>query len=47
MTFLLQDGERLFYNAEVGPVEPGATQSQLNILTASPGENMYHCNKYV
>lgn len=47
MTFLTQEGDRLFHNAEVGPVETGATQSQLNVLTASPGEMMFHCNKYL
>ncbi|XP_043463208.1 uncharacterized protein LOC122499143 isoform X2 [Leptopilina heterotoma] len=49
MTFLLQEGDRMFHNAEVGPVESGAdsVQSQLSILTASPGETIYHCNKYM
>lgn len=46
MTFLLQEGDRMFHNAEVGPVESAhAVQSQLSILTASPGETIYHCNK--
>ncbi|XP_015509458.1 uncharacterized protein LOC107216708 [Neodiprion lecontei] len=47
MTFLTQEGDRMFHNAEVGPVEIGASQSQLSILTASPGEQFYHCNKYL
>ncbi|XP_024936569.1 uncharacterized protein LOC107263304 isoform X2 [Cephus cinctus] len=47
MTFLTQEGDRMFHNAEVGPVKPDATQSQLSILTASPGENIFHCNKYL
>ena len=46
MTFLLQDGDRMFHNAEVAPPESDAVQSQLSILTASPGETIYHCNKY-
>lgn len=45
MTFLDQDGDRLFHNAEVSPAESGANESGLNILTASPGENIAHCNK--
>ncbi|KAG8227771.1 hypothetical protein J437_LFUL005778 [Ladona fulva] len=49
MTFLNQEGNRLFHNAEVGPAIIGENppRSQLNILTASPGENIYHCNKYL
>lgn len=47
MTFLTQEGDRMFHNAEIGPCEPDATQSQLNILTVSPGENTAHCNKYL
>ncbi|XP_033223085.1 uncharacterized protein LOC117176852 [Belonocnema kinseyi] len=47
MTFLLQDGDRMFHNAEVGPAEPDSDQSQLCILTASPGETISHCNKYL
>lgn len=47
MTFLEQEGDRMFHNAEVGPVEKGSDESQLSILTASPGENIFHCNKYV
>ncbi|KAF4532423.1 hypothetical protein B566_EDAN003876 [Ephemera danica] len=47
MTFLHQDGDRMFHNAEVGPAVDGATQSGLSILTASPGEQLFHCNKYL
>ncbi|XP_044731863.1 uncharacterized protein LOC123294784 [Chrysoperla carnea] len=47
MTFLKQEGDRLFHNAEMGPALPDTNQSQLNILTASPGENIFHCNKYL
>ncbi|XP_044014646.1 uncharacterized protein LOC122856846 isoform X2 [Aphidius gifuensis] len=47
MTFLDQDGDRLFHNAEVAPADDGTNESQLNILTASPGENLAHCNKYL
>ncbi|XP_057335239.1 beta-alanyl-dopamine/carcinine hydrolase [Microplitis mediator] len=47
MTFLEQEGDRMFHNAEVGPVEKGSDESQLSILTASPGENIFHCNKYL
>ncbi|XP_058443910.1 beta-alanyl-dopamine/carcinine hydrolase [Malaya genurostris] len=45
MTFLKQEGDRLFHNAEMGPSE--RDQSQLNILTASPGEFLVHANKYL
>ncbi|KXJ78689.1 hypothetical protein RP20_CCG003865, partial [Aedes albopictus] len=45
MTFLKQDGDRLFHNAEMGPAE--RDQSQLNILTASPGEHIVHANMYL
>lgn len=44
MTFLSQDGNRMFHNAEVGPAISGK-ESQLSILTASPGEHFFHCNK--
>lgn len=47
MTFLMQEGDRMFHNAEVGPCEINGTQSQLSILTVSPGENTVHCNKYI
>ncbi|PSN31332.1 hypothetical protein C0J52_24052 [Blattella germanica] len=47
MTFLNQEGDRLFHNAEVGPAVDGATESPLNIFTASPGEHIFHCNKYL
>uniref|UniRef100_A0A1B6DIH8 Peptidase C45 hydrolase domain-containing protein n=2 Tax=Clastoptera arizonana TaxID=38151 RepID=A0A1B6DIH8_9HEMI len=46
MTFLNQDGDRLFHNAEVGPAL-STKESPLNILTASPGEHLFHCNKYL
>lgn len=45
MTFLRQEGDRLFHNAEMGPAEKGQNQSQLNIFTASPGEQIIHANK--
>ncbi|XP_062537270.1 beta-alanyl-dopamine/carcinine hydrolase isoform X3 [Armigeres subalbatus] len=45
MTFLNQDGDRMFHNAEMGPAE--RDQSQLNILTASPGEHIVHANMYL
>nr|CAD7457612.1 unnamed protein product [Timema tahoe] len=47
MTFLNQEGDRLFHNAEVGPACGGAKESPLNILTASPHEHMFHANKYL
>lgn len=48
MTFLQQEGNRLFHNAEVGPSLPsGAVESQLSILTVGPGESFVHTNKYL
>ncbi|RLU16112.1 hypothetical protein DMN91_011871 [Ooceraea biroi] len=41
MTFLAQEGDRMFHNAEVGPAEADSARSQLNVLTVSPGENTY------
>ncbi|XP_060535741.1 beta-alanyl-dopamine/carcinine hydrolase isoform X2 [Cylas formicarius] len=46
MTFLRQDGDRLFHNAEMAPAADKSDESQLNILTASPGEHIVHCNSY-
>jgi hypothetical protein len=43
MTFLDQEGDRLFHNIEVAPTEC-ENESQLNVLTASPGEHILHCN---
>ena len=45
MTFLQQDGDRIFHNAEVGPAEPNSFISQISILSASPQEYFAHCNK--
>ncbi|XP_053678861.1 uncharacterized protein LOC128729230 [Anopheles nili] len=45
MTFMKQEGDRLFHNAEMGPAMNG-DESQLNILTASPGESIIHVNSY-
>ncbi|KAG7211108.1 hypothetical protein KM043_010435 [Ampulex compressa] len=47
MTFLLQEGERTFHNFEVGPCEMNGDQSRLDVLTVKPGEDMFHCNKYL
>lgn len=47
MTFLKQEGDRLFHNAEMGPARDGTDQSQLNILTVSPGEYTCHANMYL
>lgn len=38
----------MFHNAEMGPaIKPNDKESQLNILTASPGEHIIHCNRYL
>lgn len=49
MTFLRQEGDRLFHNAEMAPPESQSSprESQLCILTASPGEHVIHCNTYL
>lgn len=46
MTFLKQDGDRLFHNCEMAPTDE-KNESILSILTASPGEAFYHCNAYL
>ncbi|XP_054276013.1 beta-alanyl-dopamine/carcinine hydrolase-like [Macrosteles quadrilineatus] len=46
MTFLSQEGDRVFHNAEVGPAL-NAKESPLSILTVSPGELFFHTNKYL
>ncbi|XP_050500422.1 uncharacterized protein LOC126880540 isoform X1 [Diabrotica virgifera virgifera] len=45
MTFLKQEGDRMFHNAEMAPSDKD--ESQLNIFTASPGECIMHTNKYL
>lgn len=45
MTFLKQEGNRMFHNVEMGPCKDGESESQLNVLTASPGEHLVHVNK--
>ncbi|CAH1112797.1 unnamed protein product [Psylliodes chrysocephalus] len=45
MTFLNQEGDRLFHNAEMAPSDK--EESQLNVFTASPGECIIHTNKYL
>lgn len=45
ITFLRQEGDRLFHNTEMAPAEPGTDESVLSVLTASPGENIIHCNR--
>lgn len=38
----------MFHNVEMGPaVKPNDKESQLNILTISPGEHILHANKYL
>ncbi|XP_056635057.1 beta-alanyl-dopamine/carcinine hydrolase isoform X1 [Diorhabda sublineata] len=45
MTFLNQEGDRMFHNAEMAPSDK--QESQLNVFTASPGECIIHTNKYL
>lgn len=48
MNFCRQEGVPLFHNAEVAPpVDPKMKESQLSVLTLSPGESLTVCNKYV
>lgn len=43
-----QDGNRMFHNVEMGPaIPPNDKESQLNILSAGPGEYTLHCNRYL
>jgi len=46
MTFINQEGDRLFHNFEMAP-GGDALESQLDCLTISPGEYYTHCNKYL
>ncbi|KAG7177996.1 putative Acyl-coenzyme A:6-aminopenicillanic acid acyl-transferase-containing protein 2 [Homarus americanus] len=43
MSFTRQEGDHLFHNAEVGPVQD-TEESELSILTLSPGEHLLHTN---
>ncbi|XP_044749400.1 uncharacterized protein LOC123310085 [Coccinella septempunctata] len=45
LTFLQQDGDRVFHNIEVGPAV-NSSESQLSALTISPGEDFIHTNEY-
>uniref|UniRef100_A0A1B0CNI7 Peptidase C45 hydrolase domain-containing protein n=1 Tax=Lutzomyia longipalpis TaxID=7200 RepID=A0A1B0CNI7_LUTLO len=45
MTFLRQEGSRVFHNIEMGPAKNN--ESQIDIKSASPGEYLTHCNKYI
>lgn len=54
MIFGKQEGAPLFHNAEVAPpkvsdtLAPSGsqeTESQMSVLTLSPGEELVHCNK--
>lgn len=47
MTFIKQDGDRMFHNAEMAPATEKINESQLNILTISPGESIFHTNSYL
>ena len=48
MIFCRQEGAPIFHNAEVAPpINEVAKESQLSVLTLSPGEQLIHCNKYV
>lgn len=44
MTFLQQEGERVFHNIEVGPAV-NSNESQLSVLTISSGEDFIHTNE--
>lgn len=45
MTFLKQEGDRLFHNIEIGPSKPDQNMTLVNVLTARPGEHIIHTNK--
>ncbi|KAF7271579.1 hypothetical protein GWI33_015565 [Rhynchophorus ferrugineus] len=47
MTFLKQEGDRVFHNAEIAPPLDDSNESRLNILTISPQECIYHVNSYL
>lgn len=43
MTFLRQEGPRVFHNIEIGPAKNNETQ--IDVKTANSGEHLTHCNK--
>ena len=43
ITFLGQEGERIFHNIEMAPTET-ANESELSEVTARPGEHLIHTN---
>ena len=52
MIFSNQEGAPLFHNCEVAPpsastdvLDLASRESQLSVLTLSPGESLTHCNK--
>jgi len=47
LTFLNQEGDRLFHNIEMGPAIPPSEESPLSVLTISPGEHTFHCNRFL
>ena len=46
MMFLKHEGDPLFHNAEIAP-NCNSDESQISVLTVSPGGYMCHCNKYL
>jgi hypothetical protein len=43
-----QDGERRFYNVEMGPPKsPSDNASRFDISTTNPGDHLFHFNKYM
>ncbi|XP_014281924.1 beta-alanyl-dopamine/carcinine hydrolase [Halyomorpha halys] len=47
LSFLNQQGDRLFHNIEVSPTFPISDESALSVMTISPGEVMFHANKFL
>ncbi|XP_045465203.1 uncharacterized protein LOC123674268 [Harmonia axyridis] len=45
MTFLQQEGDRVFHNIEIGPAI-NSSETQLSALTISCGEHFYHTNEF-
>lgn len=45
MTFLHQEGPRVFHNIELGPAKNNETQ--MDVKNANCGEYLLHCNKYL
>ncbi|CAH1389163.1 unnamed protein product [Nezara viridula] len=47
LSFLNQEGDRLFHNIEVSPTFPVSNESAISVKTISSGGVMFHANKFL